>query len=104
MVIHLFNNIFLSRYPRPRKDVFKNGYEFKWDLTTLIKDFDINPIYTAVNTPQANATTEQLHQVIYKILVTKDFDNKVLDYIYIWDETMSHIVWTIKKSYEKLLG
>ena len=50
-VSHQFNNIFLCRYPCPRKVVFDKGSEFKWDSTPLIKDFDIKPVLTSANNP-----------------------------------------------------
>ena len=40
-VIQLFNNIWICRYPHPSKIVFDNIYEFKQDLTPLLKDFAI---------------------------------------------------------------
>ena len=33
------------------------------------------------------------------MLVTKDLDKKVFDYIYPWGETQAYIVWLIKSSY-----
>ena len=60
----LFNNIYLSRYPHPGKFMFDNGYEFKQDFTSLLKDSDINPVLTKIKNPQANAPLERVHQVI----------------------------------------
>jgi Integrase core domain. len=39
----LFNNYWLSRYPRPVEVVYDNGSEFKKDFQPLIEDFDIKP-------------------------------------------------------------
>ena len=33
------------------------------------------------------------------MLVTKDLNNKVFDYIYPWVETLSYIAWKIRASY-----
>ena len=41
---------------------------------------------------------EQLHQVTLNILVAKDLDNKVFDYIYPWGEILSYIAWAIRSS------
>ena len=46
---HLFNNKWLSRYPHPQKVMFDDGYEFKRDLTSLLKYFDIEPVLTKKN-------------------------------------------------------
>ena len=61
-----------------------NGYEFKRDFTTFLKDLDIKPFLTLVNKPQSYAPVEWLHQVILNMLVNKDIDNKGFDYIYPW--------------------
>ena len=81
-VSHLFKNIWICRYPRPRKVVFENGSEFKQDFNPLIKDFNIKPVLTSVKNPQDNALVEQLHRLIFNMLVTKDLDNKGFGHIY----------------------
>ena len=81
-VSQLFNNTWICRYPRTHKVVFDKCYEFKRYFTTLIKDFDIEPVLTSVKNPQANAPVERVNQLILNMLVTKDIDKKVFDYIY----------------------
>ena len=48
------------------------------NFTVLLKYLCINPVSETINKPQANASVEQMHQVIYKIMFTKDIDKKVL--------------------------
>ena len=76
-----------------------NVYEFKLDFTSLLKYFDIKPVLTTIKNPQADAPIDRVHQVILNMPVTKDIDNKCLDYIYTWGETLASIVWVIKASY-----
>ena len=76
----LFNNKCLCIYPRPRKVVFDNIYEFKWNFIPLINDFDIKSVCTTTKKPQANTTVERLNQVILNILATKDLYNKIFDH------------------------
>ena len=47
---------------------------------------------------------EQVHQVIYNVIVTKDLDRKFFDYIYPWDENLASIAWEIKASCLLMLG
>ena len=94
----MFKNICLCRYPRPRKVVFDNSSELKRDLTHLLKEFDIKPVLTSVKNPQDNIPIEKVHQVILDMLVTKDLDNKVFDYIYPWGENLAYIAWAIRSS------
>ena len=69
----------------------------------MIKDFDFKPVLTSANKPQASAPVDRVHQVILNILVTKDLDNKVLNYIDPWVETLSYIAWAIRASYYRTI-
>ena len=55
-------------------------------------------------TPQSNAPVERMNQVIYNMLVTKDLDKKVFEYIYPWGETLSSIAWKIRDTYHPTIG
>ena len=83
--------------------MFDNRSEFKRDFNPLLKDFDIKPVLMSVKKPQANAPVERLHQVILKMLVTKDIDNKVFDYLDPWSETLVYIAWEIRESYHRTI-
>ena len=98
-ISQLFNQTWLSRYPRPHKVVFDNGSEFKRDFEPLLADFDIVPQCTTVENPQANAPVERVHQVIHNMLVTKELDKHLFDYINPWGEFLSSIAWAIRTSY-----
>ena len=100
-VIQLVNNRWLFGYPLPRKVLFDNGSDFKWDFTPLLKDFDIKPILMSVKNPQDNAPVEQVQQLILNIFVTKDIDNKVFYCIDPWGETLAPIAWSIRVSYRR---
>ena len=73
-VSQIFNNTWLSRYPRPRKFMLDNGSEFKLDVTTLIKDYNIKPVLMTIKNPQYHASVERVHQVIFNMPDTKDPD------------------------------
>jgi hypothetical protein len=100
----LFNNTWLSRYPRPIEVVYDNGSEFKKDFQPLIEDFDIKPKCITMENPQANAPVERVHQVIQNMIRTKDLSNRVFDYIDPWGEIISSIAWAICASYHSILG
>ena len=102
-ISQLFNNTWLSRYPRPHKVIFDNGSEFKRDFVPLLNDFDIKPVCTTVKNPQANAPVERVHQVIRNMMVTKDLNERVLDHIDPWGEILSSIAWAIRASYHSTL-
>ena len=98
-ISQLFNNTWLSRYPRPRKVIFDNGSEFKRDFVPLLKDFDIKPVCTTIENPQANGPVERVHQVIHNMIVTKDISTRVFDYIDPWTEILSSVAWAIRASH-----
>ena len=47
-ISQLFEQTWLSRYPRPKKVVFDNGSEFKKDFVLLLKDLFIKPKVTTI--------------------------------------------------------
>ena len=69
----------------------------------MLKNFDIKHVLTTIKNPQANATVGQLHQVILKILVTKDLDNYIFDHIYPWGENLLSIAWETRASYHRTI-
>ena len=52
-ISQVFNQVWLSRYPRPRRVILDNGSEFKKDFLVLLKDFDVKSTLTTVENPQA---------------------------------------------------
>ena len=102
-ISQVFNQIWLSRYPRPRKVVFDNGSEFKKDFLTLLKDFDVKATLTTVENPQANSPVERVHQVIQCMLATKDLENMEYDFVDPWGEILSSFAWAIRSLYHSTL-
>ena len=50
-ISQLFNQTWVSRYPRPQRVRFDNGSEFKKNFIPLLKDFGIKPKPTSINKP-----------------------------------------------------
>ena len=44
---------------------------------------------------------EQVHQLIFNMIVTKDLSNKVLYYIYPLGENLEYITWAIREFYRR---
>ena len=80
-----------------------NRSKFKQDFTTLIKYLDIKHVLTTIKNPNSNAPVERVHQVTLNMIVTKDLDKKVFDYIYPWGETLASIVWSIRGPYHRTI-
>ena len=80
-ICQIFNEVWLSRYPRPRKVSFNNGSEFKWNFIPLLKDFDVKPTCTAIKNLQSNAILERINQVVGSTLKTKDLAKVTVDVV-----------------------
>ena len=70
----------------------------------MLEYFDIKPVLLIISNPKYNTNVEWVHQVISKILVTKDLDNKYFDYIDPWGDILASIAWVIRYSYHRTIG
>ena len=69
----------------------------------MLKELNIKPILNSIKNRKANAPVERVNKSILNMLVTKDIDNKVFDYIYPWGETLESIAWTVRDSYHRTI-
>ena len=92
----IFNNIWLSRYPRPRKVIMDNGSEFKRDFKPLLKTFGIKAKHIIVRNPQANAVLERVHQVVVDMLRSKDLENYDPDQDNLWSDILASVAGAIR--------
>jgi hypothetical protein len=103
-ISQLFNQVWLSRYPRPIKVVIDNGSEFKKSLVPFFKDFSNKPTATTIKNPQSNAMVECIHQVIE--IKTQQLEDQVLDYVNPFGDVLASIasiVWAICSSLHRRL-
>ena len=66
----VFNNTWLSRYPRPVRCVHDNGPEFKGEFQDQLLMTGIKPVPVTPNTPQANSLIEATHLAIGQVVCT----------------------------------
>jgi hypothetical protein len=60
-----FENLWLSRYPRPTRCIHDRGTEFMGvDFQRVLQRFGIKDVPTSVRNPQSNAICERLHQSV----------------------------------------
>ena len=91
-ISQIFNNTWLSRYPRPRKVIFVNENEFK---KPLLRDFSIKPTATTIKNPQANSILEKVHQVLGNMVRTKDLQTHESDDLDPWKKLLASGAWAI---------
>jgi len=53
---------------------------------------------------QANAPVERIHQVVRNMLLTRDLNNQVFDYIDPWGENLSSIAWAIRAFFHSIMN
>ena len=94
-VSQLFNQYWLTRYPRPVRCVCDNGNEFKTDFKDLIEGFRIKYRPTTVKNPQANAIIERVHGVINDMIRTQDLDNHEFDPVDPWGDILAELTWAV---------
>ena len=98
-ISRLFDQVWLSRYPRPKKVIFDNGSEFKKDFVPLLKEFSIKPKCTTIKNPQSNSPVERIHQVLRYMLLKKNLAEDTLDYIDPFGSILASVAWAVHSSY-----
>ena len=98
-ISRLFDQTWLSRYPRPKQVIFDNGSEFKKDFVPLLKNWAIKPKCTTIKNPQSNSPVERIHQVLKNMFVTKNLNEQTFDYIDPFGSILASIAWAIRASY-----
>jgi len=95
----LFDQTWLSRYPRPKEVIFDNGSEFKKDFVPLLKDWSIKPKITTIKNPQSNNPVERIHQVLRHMFLTKNLKEQTFDFIDPFGDILASIAWAVRASY-----
>ena len=66
-----FENVWLSRYPRPNRCIHDNGGEFiGWEFQQKLQQHGIKDVPTTAKNPQSNAVCERMHQTVANVLRT----------------------------------
>ena len=103
-ISQIFNDVWLSRYPRPKKVIFDNGSEFKKDFVPLLQDFAIKPTCTTIKNPQSNAPVERIHQVVGQMMAAQDLKTRIFDFINPWGPILTSVAWAIRAAHHSTLG
>ena len=94
-ISRLFDQAWLSRYPRPKQVVFDNRSEFKKDFVPLLKDWSIKPKCTTIKNPQLNSPVEKIHQVICHMFLTKIIKEQIFDNIDPFGAILTLVAWVV---------
>ena len=102
-VARLFNQQWLSRYPRAKYITYDNGSEFKLHFEDLCKSFNIKQRPTTVKNPQANAIIERVHGVIGDMMRTRDLDMSETVEDTMIEDFLVDAAWAIHSTYHTVL-
>jgi transposase InsO family protein len=103
-----FENIWLSRYPRPMKCIHDQGTEFIGaDFQEVLRRAGIQDVPTSVRNPQANAVCERLHQSVgntLRILLTANPPDNVTNIVEMIDSSLATALHAARSAIHRTLG
>ena len=99
-----FDDVWLSRYPRPQFIGFDNGSEYKGVFKELCTNYGIQPKLSLSYNPQSNGIVERVHLVLTDMLRTAEVDGKELDAMNPWGPHLNAAAYAIRSTYHTTLG
>ena len=103
MVAKMFDDCWLSRYPRPTYVGFDNGGENKGLFDVLMKNYGLKRKPTTKYNPQSNGIVERVHSVLNDILRTFELEERELYEADPWTEFLSAAAFAIRATYHTTL-
>jgi hypothetical protein len=102
----ILDNVWLSRYPRPKEIGFDNGSEFKAEFRTLCNNMGLKMKPSNAWNPQSNAILERVHQVLADGLLTFDLEGTPIDENNEdpFEEYLSAVSYALRSSYHQAHG
>ena len=99
----VFDDTWLSRYPRPSKIGFDNGGEFKSVFRELCDNMGLKKKPSLSYNPQSNGIIERVHQVLGNILRTMELEEEELDKKQPFEPFLSAAAYAIRSTYHTTL-
>ena len=102
----ILDNVWLSRYPRPKEIGFDNGSEFKAEFKDLCINMGLKMKPSNAWNPQSNAILERVHQVLADGLLTFDLEGTLIDEDNDdpFEEYLSAVSYALRSSYHQAHG
>jgi hypothetical protein len=77
--MNIFNDVWLSRYPRPEYIGFDNGEKCKKIFEEIVNSYVIKKNNSTPFNTQSNGIIERVHLTINDALLTADIDRREMD-------------------------
>jgi hypothetical protein len=98
-----FDDLWLSRYPRPEYIGFDNGGECKNVFEELVNNYGIKKKNSTQFNPQSNGILERAHLMLNDALRTAEIDGRELDDKDLWGPFLSSAAYEIRSSFHTTL-
>jgi transposase InsO family protein len=98
-----FDEVWLSRYPRPEIIGFDGGSEFKNVFDEMRKNYGMKKRITTAYNPQANGIIERVHLVLGDALRTFELQEKEMDINDPWSSFLASAAFAIRSTYHTTL-
>jgi hypothetical protein len=95
----VFDDVWLSRYPRPQYIGFDNGSEYKSVFDEMCLNYGLDKKPSTPYNPQSNGIIERVHQVLNDALRTFELENRELDETDPWTPFLSAAAFAIRSTY-----
>jgi transposase InsO family protein len=99
-----FDEVWLSRYPRPEIIGFDGGSEFKHVFEEMRKNYGMKKRVTTAYNPQSNGIVERVHLVLADALRTFELQERELDVDDPWSSFLASAAFAIRSTYHTTLG
>jgi hypothetical protein len=103
-VMAAFDDIWLSRYPRPEYLGFDGGSEFKSVFEEMRKNYGMKKKQSTPYNPQSNGIIERVHQVLNDAIRTFELSKEELDKNDPFSSFLSAAAFAIRSTYHTTLG
>jgi hypothetical protein len=98
-----FDDIWLSRYPRPEYIGFDNGGEYKQVFEELVRNYGMKKKNSSAFNPQSNGIIERVHLTLNDSLRTAEVDGREMDETDPWGPFLSSAAYAIRSTFHTTL-
>jgi hypothetical protein len=101
--MNAFDDVWLSRYPRPEYIGFDNGVECKNVFDLLVNNYGVNQSNSTPFNPQSNGITERLYSALNDALINAEVDGREFYETDPWGPFLSSDAYAIRSTFHTTL-
>jgi hypothetical protein len=101
--MNTFDDVWLSRYPRPKYIGFDNRGEYKNVFEELVNNYGIKKKNSNPFNPQSNGIIERVHLTLNDSLITAQIDGREMDEKDPWGPFLSSAAYAIRSTFHTTL-